>query len=333
MMHGITCEECGGALVFSKNGEYVCEDCGLVYEGAKIALPSFSRVNDRRRAQHFEVLNRTPFKVPILWRNIGNNDGSEKARVMERFSRLNFVQRYYIDKLSIRAIRRAYAVLLSLCSLLPTQLSLTVRRRALEMYYSAALKLRSTRKNHMALMTASFYIAIRERYRKCELTLKQIITHLRKMNVNISFSDVFKAIFLLRKAIGVTLRPRSPEELLSVAIRKVIYDERVKKRLLKNNIDSFMYSKELYVETSTLLKKVKCNKSPLSLVATAIYTADKILVLKHRWKDVLTQKSLSSILNVSPFTIRELYYKIFRMHIFGGQSEEQNCKADFRGLT
>jgi transcription initiation factor TFIIIB Brf1 subunit/transcription initiation factor TFIIB len=321
-LHEITCKECGGVLILSKNGEYVCEDCGLVYEGTRMVLSGCLRTNDKRGIRHFEVLDKTPFKVPILWRNISNDYGIEKAKVMERFIKLDFVQRYYVDKLSIRAIRRAYAVLLSLCSLLPIQLSSIVRRRALEMYYGTALKLRNVRKNHVALMTASFYIAVRERYRKCELTLKQIITHLSKMNINISFSDVFKAIFLLRKAVGVILRPRGPEELLPVAIRRIMRDERIKKRLLKNNIDFFLYSRELYLETSMLLKKVKCNKSPLSLVATAIYTADKILVLKHRWKDVLTQRSLSSILNVSQFTIRELYYKMFRKHIFGGQNEK-----------
>ncbi len=331
-MHGTACKECGGVLVLSKNGEYVCESCGLVHEEAGTALFSCLKTNDKRRMQHFEVLDKTPFKVPRLWRNIDSNS-IEKAEVMKYFSRLDFVQRYYIDKLSIRAIRRAYAVLLSLCSLLPTQLSSTIKRRALEMYYSAILRLRSVRKNHVALMTASFYVATRERYRKCDLTLKQIIIHLRKMSINVSFSDVFKAIFLLRKVVGVALRPRSPEELLSVAVRKVMCDERVKKRLLKNNIDFLKYSKELYAETSMLLKKVKCSKSPLSLVATALYTADKILVLKHGWKDVLTQKSLSSVLNVSPFTIRELYYKTFRKHIFGDQNEEQDCKADLRGLA
>lgn len=309
-------------MILSKSGEYVCEDCGLVYEGITVSLLSCSRTADKRGMRHFEVLDKTPFKVPILWRDINNDNDDGRVKLMEHFNKLDFVQRYYIDKLSVRAIRRAYAVLLSLCSLLPTQLSSSVRKRALEMYYSAALKLRSTRKNHVALMTASFYIAMREKYRKYELTLKQIIAHLRKMNVNISFSDVFKAIFLLRKVVGVVLRPRSPEELLPIAIRKIMRDESVKKRLLKNNIDFLLYSKELYLETSMLLKKVKCNKSPLSLVATAIYTADKILVLKHRWKDVLTQKSISSILNVSPFTIRELYYKMFRRHIFGGQNEE-----------
>jgi len=320
-LRGTTCEECGGTLIISKNGEFVCESCGLVYEEAKMTLFGRSKVNDGRGTWHFEVLERTPFKVPIFWRNVDNKD-VERAKAMEHFSRLDFIHRYYIDKLSIRAIRRAYAVLLSLCSLLPVQLSSNVRRRALGIYYDTALKLRSARKNHVALMTASFYIAIRERYRKCDLTLKQIVAHLKKIGINISFSDVFKAIFLLRKCLGVVLRPRRPEELLPSAIRKVMRDKKVKERLSRNSIDSLLYSKELYAEASALLKKVKCNKSPLSLVATAIYTADKILVLKHQWKDVLTQKSLSSILNVSPFTIRELYYKVFRKYIFGDRNEE-----------
>ena len=309
-------------MIFSESGEYVCEACGLVYEETRIFSPRGSIACGKKGSQHFEVLNKTPFKVPISWRNACGNSDVEKAKVMERFSRLDFVQRYYIDKISLRAIRRAYAVLLSLCSLLPVQLSSTIKRRSLEMYYNATLRLRSTRKNHVALMTASFYIAMREKYRSFDLTLKRIILHLRKMGINISVSDVFKAIFLLRKTVGIVLRPRSPEELLSIAIRKIMRDEKVKERLSRNNIDSHIYLRELYAEASLLLKKVRCGKSPLSLVATAVYTADKILVLKHRWKDVLTQKSLSSILNVSPFTIRELYYKMFRKYIFGDQIEE-----------
>lgn len=320
-MHEKTCEECGGTLIISKSGEFVCESCGLVHEATRTTLPGRSKVSNDGEARHFEVLDKTPFKVPIFWRKL-SNDVVEKVKMMERFNRLDFVQRYYIDKLSIRAVRRAYAVLLFLCSLLPIQLSLKIKKRALGIYYDAALKLRSTRKNHIALMTASFYIATRERYRKCDLTLKQVVTHLRKIGINVSFSDVFKAIFLLRKCVGVVLRPRKPEELLSIAIRKVLCDEKVKKKLSKNNIDSLSYLRELYSEASMLLKKVKCNKSPLSLVATAIYAADKILVLKHQWKDVLTQKSLSSILNVSPFTIRELYYKLFRKYILGDQDED-----------
>lgn len=191
----------------------------------------------------------------------------------------------------------------------------------MEIYYITAVRMRHVRKNHIALIAASFYIAMRERCRSCDLTLKQKLLHLRKIGLSVSLSDIFKALFMLRKAVEIIIRHRSIEELLSMTIREVMREKR--RRLEKNDIDPLLYSKELYTEAMSLLnKKMNCGKSPISLVATAIYTVDKVLALKHQWRDMLTQKTLSPILEVSPFTIRELYYKIFRKYMFGGQDEE-----------
>lgn len=312
------CNECGGVLVLSENGEYICESCGLVHQEAKVSSLTKTQSGGVRYLQQYDVLNRSPFKAPISWHRINARKGTNEVRVLKHFNKLDFIQRYYIDKLPIKAVRRAYAALLSLCSLMPAQLSSTIKRRALEIYYITAIRMRHVRKNHVALIAASFYVATRERCRVCDLTLKQIMSHLRKIGLSITLSDIFKALFMLRKAIGIVVRHRSIEELLSIAVRKVMRDERVRRRLLKSDIDPLLYSRELYAEAVSLLKKkLNCSKSPLSLVATAIYTADKVLALKHQWKDALTQKTLSSILEVSPFTIRELYHKIFRKHVFG----------------
>ncbi|MEM0232692.1 MAG: hypothetical protein QXL22_01585 [Candidatus Nezhaarchaeales archaeon] len=312
------CNECGGLLVLSESGEYICEDCGLVHEDVKINSLTKTQIKGAGHPQQFEILNRTPFKASISWHGIDVKRSISEPKVLRYFNKLDFVQRYYIDKLSVKAVRKAYAVLLSLCSLIPMQFSSIIRRRTLEIYYVTAIRMRHVRKNHVALIVASFYIAMKERCRGCDLTLKQIMSHLRKIGFSISVSDLFKALFMLRKAVGVVVRHRRIEELLSIAIRRVMMDERVKRKLIKNSIDPLLYSRELYVEAVSLLnKRMNCGKSPLSLVAAAIYTADKILALKHQWKDVLTQKTLSSVLEVSPFTIREIYYKIFRRHVFG----------------
>jgi len=304
--------------VLSESGEYICEDCGLVHEDVKINSLSKTQIKGASSPQHFEVLNRTPFKASISWHGTDVKRSISETKALKHFNKLDFIQRYYIDKLSVKAVRKAYAVLLSLCSLIPTQFSSIIRRRTIEIYYVTAIRMRHVRKNHVALIVASFYIAMKERCRSCDLTLKQIMSHLRKIGFSISVSDLFKALFMLRKAVGVVVRHRRIEELLSIAIRRVMMDERVKRKLIKNSIDPLLYSRELYVEAVSLLnKRMNCGKSPLSLVAAAIYTADKILALKHQWKDVLTQKTLSSVLEVSPFTIREIYYKIFRRHVFG----------------
>lgn len=304
--------------MLSESGEYICESCGLVHEEVKICSLSRAQDGGTKYTQQFEALNRTPFKASISWHVIDAKKTVNEIRMLRYFGKLDFIQRYCVDRLPIRAVRKAYAVLLSLCSLIPAQFVSMVKRRTLEIYYITAIRMRHVRKNHIALMAASFYVATRERCRSCDLTLKQIMTHLRKIGFDVSLSDIFKALFMLRKAIGIVVKRRKIDEVLSIAIRKVMRDERVRRRLMRNNIDPLLYSKELYVEAMSLLnKKMYHGKSPLSLVATAIYTADKILALKHQWKDVLTQKTLSSILEVSPFTIRELYHRIFKKDIFG----------------
>lgn len=316
------CNECGGVLVLSEDGEYICESCGLVHEDVKISSLTKTYSEVIRYTQHFEVLNKTPFKAPISWHGVDVRKKIYETKALKRLSKLDFIQRYYVDKLSIKAVRRAYAALLSLCSLIPAQFSLLVKKRALEMYYTTAIRMRHLRKNHVALIAASFYVAMRERCRSYDLTLKHILSHLRKVGFNVTLSDMFKALFILRKAVGVVIRHRSVEELLSLAIKKIIGNEKIKRRLEKNGIDPLLYSKGLYAEAISLLnKEMNCGKSPLSLVATAIYTADKVLALKHQWKDVLTQRTLSSILEISPFTIRELYHKVFRKYIWGVRDE------------
>ncbi|MHC1637429.1 MAG: transcription initiation factor IIB family protein [Candidatus Nezhaarchaeales archaeon] len=325
-MSQIICNECGGFLILSKSGEYVCEKCGLVYEGAKIDALIKREYEERNNTsyQYVEVLNKSPFKTSISWYKF-NGKSREKTSaktLMRYYNKLDFVQRYYIDGLPIKSIRRAYAVLLSLCSLIPMQMTSSVKRRALEMYYTTVIKNKHVKKNHVALMTASFYIALRERNKGTDLTLKKLIMHVRKLGFNVTLSDVFKALFTLRKTIGVLLKPRKSDDLLPIAVNKIISDNNIRSKLAKNNIDLLLYSRRLYEEARSLLQKSGLQKNPLSLIAAALYTADKILASKYQWKEVLTQKTLSSILDVSPFTIRELYYKAFRKYIFGDDVEK-----------
>lgn len=320
-MSQILCDECGGGLVISEKGEYICEKCGLVYEDVKITSLTNPKIEFKEASKHFEIFNRTPFKVPIAWNKASDKNRVNEVRSLRHINKLDFIQRYYLDKISIKAVRKSYAVLLSLCSLIPLQFSGTVRRRALEIYYVTITRMRGVRKNHVALITASFYIALREICKNCDLTLRQLMVHLNGMGINTTLSDLFKAFFILRKATGVVLRPRKAEDLLSMAIRKLVNNENLRKKLAKNQVDASLYSKELYVKAASLLKRVCHHRSPLSLVATALYTADRILALKYRWKEVLTQRVLGSILKVSPFTIRELYYKAFRQYIFSDENE------------
>ena len=274
--------------------------------------------------QYVEMFNKSPFKTPIPWYKIKrcSREGKSIQEKMQYYSKLDFIHRYYIDGLPIKSIRKAYAILLSLCSLIPIQITSSIKRRALEMYYATVIKKKHVKKNHVALMTACFYIALRERNQSTDLTLKKLITHIRKLGFNISLSDVFRAFFTLRKTIGVLLKPRKSDDLLPSAVKKIISDTNIRRKLAKNNIDLLLYSKRLYEEARSLLQRSGLQKNPLSLIAAALYTADKILASKYRWKEMLTQRVLSSILDVSPFTIRELYYKAFRKYIFGDDIEK-----------
>ncbi|MEM4576818.1 MAG: hypothetical protein QW701_05070 [Candidatus Nezhaarchaeales archaeon] len=232
-MSQILCNECGGGLVISEKGEYICERCGLVYEDVKITSLTNPKIELKEANNHFEILNRTPFKVPISWNKVGDKNLVNGVRALRQINRLDFIQRYYLDKISIKAVRKSYAVLLSLCSLIPLQFSGTIKRRALEIYYITITRMRRVRKNHVALITASFYIALREMCKNCDLTLRQLMVHLKGMGINTSLSDVFKAFFMLRKATGVVLRPRRAEDLLSMVIRKLVNDEKLRKKLEK----------------------------------------------------------------------------------------------------
>ncbi len=327
------CSECGSPLVLSHNGEYVCEKCGLIHH-REIKESLIRRVNDdecksNTQYHYVEVLNRSPFKTPIFYTKLkGDMHGDSYIKALRHYGKLDFIQRYYVEGLPIKSVRKAYAVLLSLCSLIPQQSISWIKRRALEMYYLVIIKNKSVKKNHVALITASFYVALRERCRNIDITLKSLIEHLKKMGFNITLSDVFRGLFMLRRSLGVVLKPRKADDLLPLAINKILSNDEVKRKASKNNIDLWLYSKRLCEEARRLLHKeeLQCSKNPMSLIAVALYTADRILTIKYQWKELLTQRILSSILKVSPFTIRELYYKFFRKHIFGDLNERKGIE-------
>lgn len=306
--------------MLSRNGEYVCEKCGLVHDESRVAAFIKQGYESKHEPlqRHAEPFIKSPFKVPIPWRKAGRGRRDIDGTLVQHYSKLDIIHRYYIDGLPLKSLRRAYAALLSSCSLIHPQIAPTIKRRSLEMYYTVVLKNKHTKKNHVAIMMACFYVALREIDRSTDLTLNKLIMHVRKLGFNISLSDIFKALFTLRKTLGVILKPRKSDDLLPYAISKIINDDNIKRRLAKNGIDPLLYSKKLYEETVALLQKRQLQKNPLSLIATALYTADKILALKYQWKEVLSQKNLSLLLGVSPFTIRELYYKVFRKYIFSG---------------
>jgi len=322
-----TCGECGGILVLSSNGEYVCERCGLVYD-AEVVSSLYQREDCGNRGinpcQYVEVLDKYPMSSTISYRPLRGSSGNhgDSLKKLDYYKKLDFIQRFCISGLPLKSIRRAYSVLISLCSLVSHYEALDVKRRALELYYSTVMKNKALKKNHVALIASCFYIAIKERNKhlRAELNLRRIVEHVRKMGIHVTISNIFKALFLVRKATGVVLRLRRTEELITSAACQIVAQDKLRLKMKRNGIDPLHYTKKLVEEAKSVLQRVGNlnGKNPFSIVVTAIYVADKILAAKNGWKTLLTQKTVSAIFNISPFTVRETYHKLFRKMLVEG---------------
>ena len=113
----------------------------------------------------------------------------------------------------------------------------------------------------------------------------------------------------------VKVRARRPEDCLAKIIAKLSQNARVVGQLEREGVKTSAYLMELRSLAGQVVSQidecVKAGHRPSALAATAVYTAEQLLVKRDRRERRITQRDVADCGETAEYTVREQYREIF----------------------
>jgi len=322
------CPECSGALVLH-TGEFVCRECGLVVSKQYLA-PIFAINEDdlsTNQYKHYVALgNRVHLvdgmgsyidfqRTPFFYDGQGAPLSSDKQALYRKL-KFKYSLRLRIDKRE--SDYRALKSLDHVTSML--QISNSVRDRAAYLYQKAVKKINKKISNHIVLIAACLFFAIREYKELAPLTIQEITQSFKKLGHRISVKKVIRITLDLR-SLFIREHPkiRKSEDYLCRVISDVVSSPIIERRLKDRDFNTEEYRNLLMKESNHILTKVgstsRGGRNPYIFAVSTVYCADRIIAKKKAKKPILTQKILAKITRVAEYSIRDHYTTVLKTMI------------------
>ncbi len=309
------CPECGGHVVIT-TGEYVCSLCGLVV--------------DQLFQQPLELLdNNNPKSKGALGERLHIVDGlgsyidyynshklsnlklkkiSDKRRIqLQRLKNAqNIYTRYTNRQTEYRILRmlNQISVLLNLPSY--------VRDNAAYLFRKIKNRYQAKIVNHISLIAVCVILSIREQKNIAPLTLTEICAAFQKLGHRINERLITRTALKLRINLGYTVKVRRSEDYLARMISMISNNDSIKTKHLQQIRESYWH--KLHLKAMELLNKIpkidRGGRNPYVFAASIIYAAERSLAYEEKRPVFLTQKEVSSILDVAEYSIRDHYRHI-----------------------
>ena len=322
------CRECGGPLVLSKYGEWVCASCGLVDD--RLLLPPPFEIEPLSDFSASFKIYVSPDGKPIKRNGLGTmilrckgqfKDRRGNVLSYKRFSRLKHTHKLYSRSAQMKMGSDAMDALRRACAFLRVPANVYERSSYI---YLKALKAVKDKGSSYSLAAASLLIASREL--KYPLTLREVTSLFSSMGHRVIPRTVSRVMAEILNKLNIKHFLRDPEDYLPKIVNKLKQLKFVKRRIEDLDLNDEKYflllMQKAYYVSKLLNSRVKVGKNPYLLAVSIVYVADKLVSKELNCKPILSQKLLALHLNSTEYTIRQ-HFKIIR-----------NClkKADERTL-
>lgn len=292
------CEECDGLMRKNEsNGEWVCEDCGLVSEGNAIDRgPEWRSFNDssgqksRVGAPTTNLIHDKGLSTNIGWQNkdkSGKTLSKNKRRRMNRLRTWN--ERFRTKDSKERNLKQALGEIQRMSSSLG--LNKQVEETASMIYRQCLEKNLLPGRSIEGVATASLYAAARQCNTPRSLDEMYPVSRISKT------SEIDRTYRYIAKELGLKMEPVDPRQYLPRFISQLEVSNpedvrHVAEEMLSAGEDANIHS----------------GKSPTGLAAAAIYCG---CLLNNEGK---TQKNIARVSDVSEVTIRNRYKELLDAH-------------------
>ncbi|MEX2706248.1 MAG: hypothetical protein Q6352_013495 [Candidatus Freyrarchaeum guaymaensis] len=319
------CPECSGTLVLH-SGEYVCGNCGLVV--SKQYLPPVFKIGAENSAnthhnQYIALGNRMHIvdgmgsyidfqRTPFFYDGQGAPLSSDKQALYRklkfRYSLRLRIGRKESDYRALRSLNHVASML---------QISDSIRDRAAYLYQKAVKKINKKISNHILLVAACLFYAIREYKELAPVTIQEVVKNFKKLGHRLSVKKVIRIALELR-TLFIYKHPeiRKSEDYLPRIISSVTASPIVENRLKERGFTVEEYRNLLTQKSYSVLHKIdninRGGRNPYIFAVSAVYCADRIISKKIAKRPILTQKILARITNVAEYSIRDHYTSVLK---------------------
>ncbi|MGF3555243.1 MAG: hypothetical protein ACQXXF_08295 [Thermoplasmatota archaeon] len=320
----LICPECSSALVLH-SGEFVCSNCGLVV--SKQYLPPIFKINQENpsisQCAYFTALGERLHivdgmgsyidfqRTPFFFDGQGAPLTSDKQALYRKL-KFRYSLRLRIDKKE--SDYRALTSLNNVTSML--QISDTIRDRAAYIYQKAVKKIDKKISNHIVLIAACLFFAIREYKELAPVTIQEVTQSFKRLGHRINVKKVIRTALELRSFIQKHPKIRKSEEYLHRIISDIVSSPIIESRLKERNLPTDDYRNLLVQKSYSILTKldsvIRGGRNPYIFAVSTVYCADRIISKKAGKKPILTQKILAKIAKVAEYSIRDHYTSVLK---------------------
>jgi transcription initiation factor TFIIIB Brf1 subunit/transcription initiation factor TFIIB len=321
----LLCPECSGTLVLH-SGEFVCSNCGLVVSKQYLA-PVFKINQDNistSQYKHYVALGKRMHivdgmgsyidfqRTPFFYDGQGTPLSSDRQALYRKL-KFRYSLRLRIDKKE--SDYRALKSLNHVASML--QISDSIRDRAAYIYQKAVKKIDKKISNHIVLIAACLFFAIREYKELAPVTIQEVTQSFKKLGHRINVKKVIRTALELR-SLFIQEHPkiRKSEEYLHRIISDVVSSSIIERRLKERDLTTEDYRNLLTQKSYSILTKIdsinRGGRNPYIFAVSTIYCADRLLSKKIAKKPILTQKILAKITKVAEYSIRDHYTSVLK---------------------
>ncbi len=321
----LLCPDCSSTLVLH-SGEFVCSNCGLVVSKQYLA-PVFKisqeNLSTNQYKHNLALGNRMHIvdgmgsyidfqRTPYFYDGQGIPLSSDKQALYRKL-KFRYSLRLRIDRRE--SDYRALKSLNHVASML--QISVSIRDRAAYLYQKAVKKIDKKISNHIVLITACLFFAIREYKELAPVTIQEVTQSFKKLGHRISVKKVIKTALELR-SLFINKHPeiRKSEDYLPRIISDIMSSPIIEHRLKERGFNIEDYRSLLTQKSHYILNNIdnikRGGRNPYIFAVSTVYCADRILSKKIERKPILTQKILAKITKVAEYSIRDHYTSVLK---------------------
>jgi transcription initiation factor TFIIIB Brf1 subunit/transcription initiation factor TFIIB len=326
------CIECGGVVVVSPFGEYVCTGCGLVSASALDKDAAFgslhpsekSHVSPGKRLHIVDGLGSDiGYKTQHRFRDAQGTVLSYKMQLLfKRLVMVNMKVRTSVREGDFNALRLLNHVTVVLT------LNSVVRDRAAYYYQKATGD--AEVKNRVITVAACLLIAAREFEGLAPVTLQELAQVFRERGHKVSPRYIVRELPELQRRLGLGVRVRKSEDYVSKIVSDVVAQPEIQRKLREADLEDGEYSASVSSFALSILRALthRGGRNPYVLAAAAVYAADRQLCAETRGvRPILTEKLVSRAARTPEYSIREHYCRLIKAQVFNGETPKLNNAA------
>ncbi|MFB0560456.1 MAG: hypothetical protein ACETWM_04355 [Candidatus Lokiarchaeia archaeon] len=251
---------------------------------------------------------RTPFFYDGQGTPLSSNKQALYRKLKFRYSLRLRIDKRESDYRALKSLNHVTSIL---------QISDSIRDRAAYLYQKAVKKINKKISNHIVLVAACLFFAIREYKELAPVTIQEVTQSFKKLGHRISVKKVIKTALELR-SLFIYKHPeiRKSEDYLHRIISDIISSPIIKQRLKERGFVTEDYRNLLTQKSYSILHKIdninRGGRNPYIFAVSTVYCADRIISKKIAKKPILTQKILAKITKVAEYSVRDHYTSVLK---------------------